>query len=413
MPNRKRLLILALLWLFPFVTLVLAFSFNWMTVWSVVGIHAITPNFIDLRVISAGIQTFQHGGDPLIRNPFDPWPAHRPMNYPRIWLYLLWFSGANDKYVPLIAILFSAMYLICISRLIIQSRTNLEAFTLMFSGVFYAGMLAIERGNIDLAIFALLFLGCTTSRKSLKSVVFFLATLLKIFPFAAMVADTVRRPARQRSAAIGLVLLAVGILALQWRDLNAIRHSTPVTAWLAYGVLCLKAQVNYLVLRFGLPSIYERLGWVPVIFCWVVALLTTRWVWIKPINLHKMLWHSKEAELFSIFAGIYVFTYLIGSNFNYRLIFLAPTLPLAFELARNPRHLKWGAAYIISVIVVESVAGMDYYPNWNLLIVADMASFAVLVLAIAFLTEQARALFANEAATVSRAVRQDGTGLLA
>jgi hypothetical protein len=56
-----------------------------------------------------------------------------------------------------------------------------------------ASLFAIERGNIDLLIFALMYLGCVTGRKGLKSSPFALAAILKIYPLAGATVNLVLR----------------------------------------------------------------------------------------------------------------------------------------------------------------------------------------------------------------------------
>jgi hypothetical protein len=87
-----RIASLLTLWLVPLLIFVSAFSSDWVTSWRTLGVPAMTPHFLDLQSIPAAIETLHQGGDPLIANPADP--THRPMNYPRVWLYLI-FGGPN------------------------------------------------------------------------------------------------------------------------------------------------------------------------------------------------------------------------------------------------------------------------------------------------------------------------------
>jgi hypothetical protein len=57
--------------------------------------------------------------------------------------------------------------------------------------------------------------------------------------------------------------------------------------------------------------------------------------------------------MFAILGAIYAFCFMAGSNWDYRLIFLIPTLPFAFILTRQPEYKYWSMAYIILVIFYE------------------------------------------------------------
>jgi hypothetical protein len=39
-----------------------AFHYDWFTVWNLVGVRSMAPPFRDLRVITSGVETFEHGG---------------------------------------------------------------------------------------------------------------------------------------------------------------------------------------------------------------------------------------------------------------------------------------------------------------------------------------------------------------
>jgi hypothetical protein len=56
-------------------------------------------------------------------------------------------------------------------------QEELEALIILIAALSPASRFAIERGNIDLLIFALMYLGCVTGRKGLKSSLFALAAM--------------------------------------------------------------------------------------------------------------------------------------------------------------------------------------------------------------------------------------------
>src|SRR5258708_3409111 len=69
--------------------------------WQLWNIPTLSPHFADLRVITAGSESYAKGHDPMINNPADPWG--RPLNYPRVWqsLYLL---GINQSHTTCLGI---------------------------------------------------------------------------------------------------------------------------------------------------------------------------------------------------------------------------------------------------------------------------------------------------------------------
>jgi hypothetical protein len=81
--------------------------------------------------------------------------------------------------------------------------------------------------------------------------------------------------------------------------------------------------------------------------------------------------------MFSVFGGIYVFTYAISSNWDYRLMFLLPTLPFALELARIARPRRWAVAYLVLVGIAENSLGFEHYGGTLL---GHLATFALFIL---------------------------------
>ena len=346
MPAKNRLILLAALWLIPLLLFTSAFCFNWLAVWSTLRLPSMSPHFADLRSITGGLVTAKHGGDPLLANPYDPWG--RRLNYPRVWLHLFSVLGVNDQNISIIALTFCVLYLICISCLMLRSERDRDAFLLLLASLSLAPLLAFERGNNDLCVFAVVFLGCLVMAPALRSGVFAVAALLKIYPFAALLVEGVRRPLKQKALPVLAGALALALFGWQWRDIHAIRVATPASATLSYGVPSLLAQQTG-GLRFYVLAL-----------CALAGALILRLARLQPFHVADRLRNAMAGELFYIFGGIYVFTFLTSSNWDYRLIFLIPTLPLAFELARSPQQGLAGRAYIGLVLMAENAIGFGY-----------------------------------------------------
>jgi hypothetical protein len=151
-----KIVALICLWTIPALIFFLAFHYGWHSVWHALGVHPVSPPFMDLRSIAAGVQTLQHGGNPLVINTFEA--LQRPLNYPKVWLYIFSFLGIQDQNVMMVALLFCALYLLCISKLIFQAKSSLECLTVLLAGLSVAPLIGFERGNIDLVVFAIAFL---------------------------------------------------------------------------------------------------------------------------------------------------------------------------------------------------------------------------------------------------------------
>jgi hypothetical protein len=93
----------------------------------------------------------------------------------------------SDSAISLVGCLFAAVYLTCISGLILRSRHDLDGLLLLLAGLSAAPWMAMQVGNNDLLIFSLVFLGCVVSTAGLLGPsLFFVATALKVYPIAPM-----------------------------------------------------------------------------------------------------------------------------------------------------------------------------------------------------------------------------------
>ena len=341
---------LTVLWVAPALLFLFGFHSDWHATWSAVGVPAERVSFADLRGITGGLATLRENGDPLVVNPGDRW--NRPMNYPRVWLTLFSVLGINNNSVSFVGVALCALYLLCISALLIRCRHAVDVLILLMAGLSLAPLYGIELGNTDLLIFSLVFLGCITRSNGTRSGALFAATILKIYPLVTIPIDIPWRPRKERIAFALLTAVAIGWFAWQWRDFAAIRRATPVASDMAYGVLSIKTQVEH---EAGiLPGRTPVGGWIVVLACWLVGAGITLSVWKSCSVFEESIRHSTEGRLFSAFGAIYAFSFALGSNWDYRLIFLLPTLPMALDLIRHRQHRKWAIAYIVLVLLAEN-----------------------------------------------------------
>jgi len=182
------------------------------------------------------------------------------------------------------------------------------------------------------------------------------------------------------------------LILLQWHDLSLIRRGTPVSMNWSYGVLSLEAEVVHEALQLGVSLL--GLGWVFGLACWVVCAATINRFWKSPHKLEDAVANSQWAEMFSVFGGIYIFTYAIGSNWDYRLIFLLPTLPFALEMARRPGYRGLSISHIVFVVIAENTVGFQAQVG---VIAGHIATFTIFILLAAMLTTQAKSFYFERA----------------
>src|SRR5215831_2500360 len=155
--------------------------------WRTIGVDALKTKFEDMQSVTSSWDCTRRGIQAFPNNPCDP--QGRPANYPRLWTHFGVFGlGLGDT----VALVF---YL---SALLVPGRLSLR------EGVLYAALLlapatllGVERGNVDLLMFALVALGVGVVRRSswAGAAPIVLAGVLKLFP-AFGLAVLVRRRKR-------------------------------------------------------------------------------------------------------------------------------------------------------------------------------------------------------------------------
>jgi hypothetical protein len=152
-------------------------------------------------------------------------------------------------------------------------------------------------------------------------------------------------------------------------------------------------------------SLFHRqipMGWIVVLACWLAGAGAAVTAWTNRSTVEESIRNSPEGKLFSVFGAIYLFSFAIGSNWDYRLIFLLPTLPLAFDLARRPAHREWAISYIVLVILAENPLDLRYIHGTAL---SHVTTFLLFLFVCAILTRQCKPPFVRNST--------DGDGALA
>jgi hypothetical protein len=273
------------------------------------------PPFMDVRVITDGVIAHRKGLDPLRDNVGDV--SQRRLNYPRIWqsLYGLGVDESSANAIGLVMVLLFAVGVV----LVAPGQTPLAVGGMLLAVFSPAVILGIERGNTDLLMFFLLALALALRR--FHGVwawgVVMVAFGLKLFPLAGLVLLLGRG---RKVALVGIVAGAAGgllyVLFILY-DLILIKQATPQGAWISYGL--------------GVVSLWVaegHAGWGRVV--WVLSLLAAVGVLVLGFLRRGSAAASEEGaslDAFRVSVAIYAGTFLLGTNFDYRQVFLLFAIP--------------------------------------------------------------------------------------
>ncbi|MCW1401109.1 glycosyltransferase 87 family protein [Novosphingobium sp. MW5] len=185
--------------------------------------------FLDTDTVLSAVRCLRADVDAYVFNPCDP--QLRVFTYSPLWMYLTAFP-MTEAWVPWVGLSWVMLFLA--SLFLLPAARGREAQVIMvLSTASSASVYAMERGNNDLVIFALVSLAAvlTIRNVALRRLGYafaLLAGLLKYYPLVTMAIALRERPGR--FFAITLASIAVTALAVlvTWDDLVRVLRSIPI-----------------------------------------------------------------------------------------------------------------------------------------------------------------------------------------
>jgi hypothetical protein len=296
--------------------------------WRRLGVPAVSPIFSDAHILTTALDAHRHGVDPLGTTI----NGQKFLN-PRIWLELARLGLDARQRIP-IAVLSAGVGILCaflfLGRIGGGGAAAAAAFLCSPSV-----MTAVERGNPDLLIFALVALAILLPGPG-RSLLLFLASVFRLYP----VFGFAREKTLLARLAFGAFLVYV---ALSWHDLALIDHIYPYGATFSYGRRVLFDGVAGFLHRDLHGGILSTAA-AAAVLC--AARLAARR--FRPLA---------TSDGFHIGAAIYLGTFLLGSSWDYRLIFLLFTLPQLLAWRGNSRLRRFSIAVLAATFAAVWLPG--------------------------------------------------------
>jgi hypothetical protein len=196
-------------------------------------------------------------------------------------------------------------------------------------------MLGIENGNVDLLVFGVVAAGIVLMRRGGWGASLLLAAaVLKLFPLFASTA-LLRLPGRRALLALAGVAAGFGVYVLATLDrTRAVLHAVPqVQIYYSYGIKAFRLWSANVSSTYHLHVAGAVWGWL------VIALAAASGLGLRG-RLRPRLDNGaceRDVDLFVAGAAIYVGTFSLAQNFDYRLAFLLLTIPQLYRWARARR----------------------------------------------------------------------------
>ena len=234
------------------------------------------------------------------------------LNYPRIWILLssYFLSKLNFYYLIIINfVIYNFIFYYFIKKY--------KSYFFIYFYLSGCSMLLLERGNAEIFILFIVFL-FFISKNWIKILFLISSTLLKIFPIFMAIALLTRKNLNLLFFAI---ILGIIYFLFSFEELNYVFLKTLQTGDLSYGTQAMTINIKN---HLGFEINYFILNFILIIFS----------LFFYKIFFFKMMINYKyyQEEMFLGGGGIFVSTFLLGSNHDYRLIFLLFCIPLILNL---------------------------------------------------------------------------------
>ena len=320
---------------------------GWDRFWTALSIPTLSPIFADMRVIQSALFSSANGYDPLAINPSDPWG--RTLNYPRVWLAIAGTLGMENESVFLACSLtvISLFYALC-GYLAWRFSSALTVF-LVFTPVI---LLAVERGNIDMAIIVLVALSSLLSGFA-AIIAIAVAMHLKLYPILLLPIAIARHGWKYGL----LITMAAGsALLVNYPDLEAILSGNSAAGDMSYGIL-----LSSELMQAHLGPTAARLDAIVYPLVLLAGLL-----FYSKSGLHEQLSEVRQlcpaaAWLHYFGASIHVLTGLLASNWDYRLMYLILMMPMVTCLKRKAQR----SVYVTAIFLSTMYLWLSWWPySW-------------------------------------------------
>jgi len=343
-----------LIWL---AILVLFKSYGYEQTWQLWSVPTEMPPFLDFRLIPGSAESFQRGFEPTVKNPYDA--RGRIFNYPTFWR-LFFYTKFTEGGIIAIGISMIVLFFIGVF-LFPQKLSVFDAVCMLFVIFSPASMLLYERGNVDLVIFFVCVLVILAEGYSAYIAAAFLVigAVMKMYPVLG-VTVLLRE---SKSKFIWLTAVCIFFLTVyMYLTFDSVRASWDLTmrgTQISYGtnVFFFRYEQNislFLMQWFSVVQIGEILKIGPLvlggIFVFVSAVVGVRVRDQEPLAVSS----ERNLAAFRMGASIYVGTFLLGNNWDYRLAFLVLVVPQFSYWIRSLNNKKRKIVLLGMILVLSS-----------------------------------------------------------
>ncbi|MEO7247212.1 MAG: hypothetical protein ABIW31_02060 [Novosphingobium sp.] len=328
----------------------------------VMGVRPYPTAFLDTDTVLSAVRCLRAGIDAYAANPCDP--ELRTYDYSPLWMAMTSLP-MTKAWVPWIGTLFVLGFLAAL--LLLPAGRDGTAVKIIVAGVLSSTtLLALERGNNDLVVFAVVAGAAALLQRSsaVRKAAYALATLaglLKYYPMLVMATALREKPLRFFAIALTSIAATALFSLITWNDLSR--------------ALALIPEGSPFGEMFGVPNLGKglvaALGLDPTAGKLVRAVMTIgalglgTWLGLRPATSAALgTLAPRERNFLAVGVLMVIGCYFTAQNINYRGINLLLVLPslTALRGANAPRWLRSSAWLALGLLWA------DFLRTWIVLI---------------------------------------------
>jgi hypothetical protein len=316
------------------------------------AVPVMDPTFADLRLITSASECLQNSTWSMNSDSCDPW--NRPFNYPSLWVLIFSifsFTEANTYVLGTLEIILLGLTLwYWLRRVIIfDPESRIWSYILLFFVFAFSPpvLLLAERGNVDILMFAGLTLAAEVMRCKYYLIAGFIVALLgtlKIYPFVGIFIPFLALSHWPKRLWILFVSLLGGLIIVDELSLISDRS---MTAWnsISYGMNLIPLITFQKFQTTGSRELAAFFG----VFLFVgVSVFLWKLLYRNIKEVSEKIRLSDEFNTdFQLFALVFIFSYLVGTSYDYRLVISFPL----FLILRYMVISKKGGILLVGVLI--------------------------------------------------------------
>jgi hypothetical protein len=305
-----------------------------------------------------------------------------PYNYPGSWARILALFRVTEEQTVSIGLVLIALFAIAYGLLTylfrINNISNSSIIIIFLTSFSPATFLAIERANIDLFVFFIVVVAIyfkSVNKNLITAYLIAIASILKIYPLGALLIFFIELPKRIKPLFVSIFIVLIGLMSYV-SEFKYIYARTPTTHPYSYGVSVIPLLISN-KLEIEISAFSSRIVGIALVLFLILLVIGIKKV-VIPIR-YKIDWQNTIKKVYEdqitlslmvMGTGVFAFSYMLGSNWEYRIIFLNITIIGLLRASYFPKNIQVTLISLCLIVVFNSVRndGYQYVSDFILLI---------------------------------------------